>query len=144
MPINLYTTFVELTKAFDTGGHDGRWKMMQKVKCLDIFTHRVHQLHNWLGARVTDNERASEAFAVTNGMKQGCVLAPTVFGLMLSVLLMKAYHDECPGIRITYRIYGHLLNSRYMQARTHVSTTTVHDLLFADECVPNTATEEHM
>ncbi|VDL97494.1 unnamed protein product [Schistocephalus solidus] len=55
-------------------------------------------------------------------------------------MLMDAYHDEQPGIRITYRTDEHLLNSRHMQAPTRVSTTTVHDLLFVDDCALNTVT----
>ncbi|VDL97585.1 unnamed protein product [Schistocephalus solidus] len=95
-------------------------------------------------ARVTDNGTVSEAFAVTNGMKQGWVLAPTLFSLMFSAMLMDAYRDESPGFRITYRTDGHLLNSRRMQAPTQVSTNTVHDLLFADDCALNTVTEDDM
>ncbi|BHF84933.1 hypothetical protein SprV_1002808700 [Sparganum proliferum] len=38
----------------------------------------------------------SEAFVVNNGVKQGCVLAPTLFSLMLSAMLMDAYRDERP------------------------------------------------
>ncbi|VDL93402.1 unnamed protein product [Schistocephalus solidus] len=57
---------------------------------------------------------------------------------MFSVMLMEAYRDEQPGISIAYRTDGHLLNSRPMQASTHVSTVTVHDLHFADDCALNT------
>ncbi|VDM03823.1 unnamed protein product [Schistocephalus solidus] len=63
---------------------------------------------------------------------------------MFSAMLIDAYHDEQPGIRIAYRTDGHLLNSWRMQASTHVSTSTVHDLLFADDCAINTTTEEDM
>nr|VZI39777.1 unnamed protein product [Spirometra erinaceieuropaei] len=62
----------------------------------------VRQLHDGMMARVTDNGAVSEAFAVTNGVKQGCVLAPTLFSLMFSAMLMDAYRDERPGIRIAY------------------------------------------
>ncbi|BHF85637.1 hypothetical protein SprV_1002880800 [Sparganum proliferum] len=48
-------------------------------------------------ARVTDNGAVSEAFVVTNGVKQGCVLAPTLFSLMFSAMLMDAYRDERAG-----------------------------------------------
>ncbi|VDM03029.1 unnamed protein product [Schistocephalus solidus] len=86
----------------------------------------------------------AEAFAVTNGVKQGCVLAPTLFSRMFSAMLMDAYRDEQPGIRIAYRTDGHFLNYRRMQAPTRVSTITVHDLLFADDFALNTMTEEDM
>ncbi|VDM04529.1 unnamed protein product [Schistocephalus solidus] len=66
----------------------------------------VRQLHDGMTARVTDNGMVSEAFAVTNGVKQGCVLAPTLSSLMFSAMLMDAHHDEHPGIRIAYRTVG--------------------------------------
>ncbi|VDL94251.1 unnamed protein product [Schistocephalus solidus] len=95
-------------------------------------------------ARVTDNGTVSKAFLVTNGVKQGCVIAHTLSSLMFSAILMDAYRDEQPGSRIVYRTDGHLLNSRRMQAPTHVSTTTVYDLHFADNCALNTMTEDEM
>ncbi|VDL90391.1 unnamed protein product [Schistocephalus solidus] len=58
---------------------------------------------------------------------------------MFTAVLMDAYHHEQPGIHIAYRTDGHHLNSRRMQAPTRESTTTVHDLLFADICKPNQA-----
>ncbi|VDL88791.1 unnamed protein product [Schistocephalus solidus] len=95
-------------------------------------------------ARVTDNGMAFEAFAVTDGVKPGCLLVPTLFSLMFSVMLIDAYRDEQLGIRIAYRTDGHLLNSRRMQATTRVSKATVHDFLFADDCVLHTVTGEAM
>ncbi|BHF62196.1 hypothetical protein SprV_0100517700 [Sparganum proliferum] len=95
-------------------------------------------------ARVTDNRDVSEAFAATNGVKRGCVLAPTLFSIMFSAMLMDAYRDERPGIRIDYRTDGQLLNQRRMHFQTRVSATAVHELLFADDCALNTTSEEEM
>nr|VZI13062.1 unnamed protein product [Spirometra erinaceieuropaei] len=139
-----YSTFVDLTKAFDTVNREGLWKIMQKFGCPERFTQMVRQLHDGMMARVTDNGAVSEAFAVTNGVKQGCVLAPTLFSLMFFAMLMDAYRDERPGIRIAYRTYGHLLNQRRMHFQSRVSTTTVHELLFADDCALNPTSEEEM
>nr|VZI32041.1 unnamed protein product [Spirometra erinaceieuropaei] len=144
MRTHLYSTFVDLTKAFDTVNREGLWKIMQKFGCPERFTQMVRQLHDGMMARVTDNGAVSEAFAVTNGVKQGCVLAPTLFSLMFSAMLMDAYRDERPGIRIAYRTDGHLLNQRRMHFKSRVSTTTVHELLFADDCALNTTSEEEM
>nr|VZI15423.1 unnamed protein product [Spirometra erinaceieuropaei] len=94
----------------------------------------MRQLHDGMIARVTDNGAVSEALAVTNGVKQGCVLTPTLFSLMLSAMLLDAYRDERPGIRIAYRMDGHLLNQRRIHFQSRVSTITVHEILFADDC----------
>nr|VZI14696.1 unnamed protein product [Spirometra erinaceieuropaei] len=118
MRTHLYSTFVDLTKAFDTVNREGLWKIMQKFDCPERFTQMVRQLHDGMMARVTDNGAVSEAFAVTNGVKQGCVLAPTLFNLMFSAMLMDAYRDERPGIRIAYRTDGHLLNQRRMHFKS--------------------------
>nr|VZI38260.1 unnamed protein product [Spirometra erinaceieuropaei] len=144
MRTHLYSTFVDLTKAFDTVNREGLWKIMQKFGCPQRFTQMGRQLHDGMMARVTDNGAVSEAFAVTNGVKQGCVLAPTLFSLMFSAMLMDAYRDERPGIRIAYRTDGHLLNQRRMHFQSRVCTTTVHKLLFADDCALNTTSEEDM
>nr|VZI49164.1 unnamed protein product [Spirometra erinaceieuropaei] len=144
MRTHLYSTFVDLTKAFDTVNREGLWKIMQKFGCPERFTQMVRQLHDGMMARVTDNGAVSEAFAVTNGVKQGCVLAPTLFSLMFSAMLMDAYRDERPGIRIAYRTDGHLLNRRRMNFQSRVSTATVHELLFADNCALNTTCEAEM
>ncbi|BHF59645.1 hypothetical protein SprV_0100260600 [Sparganum proliferum] len=144
MRTHLYSTFVDMMKAFDTVNREGLWKIMQKFGCPERFTQMVRQLHDGMMARVTDNGAVSEAFAVTNGVKQGCVLAPTLFSLMFSAMLMDAYRDERPGIRIAYRTDGQLLNQRRMHFQSRVSTTSVHELLFADDCALNTTSEEEM
>nr|VZI27588.1 unnamed protein product [Spirometra erinaceieuropaei] len=89
----------------------------------------VRQFHDGMMARVTDNGAVSEAFAVTNGTRQGCVLAPTLFSLMFSAMPVDAYLDESPGIRITYSVDDQLLNHRRMHFQSRVSTTTFHELL---------------
>nr|VZI01100.1 unnamed protein product [Spirometra erinaceieuropaei] len=90
MRTHLYSTFVDLTKAFDTVTREGLLKIMQKFGYPERFTQMVRQLHDGMMARVTDNGAVSEAFAVTNGVKQGCVLAPTIFSLIFSTMLMDA------------------------------------------------------
>ncbi|VDN32623.1 unnamed protein product [Dibothriocephalus latus] len=119
---HLYATFVNLTKAFDTVNRDGLLKIMHKFGCPDHLIQMVRQLHDGMMARVTEDGTVSEAFAVTNGMKQGCVLAPTLFSIMFSAMLMDAYRNENPGIGITYRTDRQLFNARRMEAPTTCSS----------------------
>nr|VZI50902.1 unnamed protein product [Spirometra erinaceieuropaei] len=84
------------------------------------------------------------AFEVTNGVKQGCVLAPTLFSLMFSAMLMDICRDERPGIHIAYRTDGQLLSRRRLHIYSRISTTAVHELLFAIDCALNTVSEGGM
>nr|VZI00780.1 unnamed protein product [Spirometra erinaceieuropaei] len=124
MRTQLYSTFLDLTKAFDTVNREGLWKIMQKFGCPKRFTQMGRQPHDGMMARFTDSGAVSEAFAVTNGVTQVCVLVPTLFSLML----LDAYLDEHLEISITYRTDGHLLNHRRMRFQSRVSTTTVREL----------------
>ncbi|BHF78508.1 hypothetical protein SprV_0602162100 [Sparganum proliferum] len=141
MRTHLHSIFVDLTKVFDTVNRDGLWKIRQKFGCPERFTQLVRQPHDGMMARVTENGAVSGAFAVTNGVKQGCVLAPTLFSPTLYAMLMCAYSDERSGIRIAYRTDGHFLNHRLMNFQSCVFTTTVHHLLFAEDCALNATWE---
>ncbi|BHF81975.1 hypothetical protein SprV_0802511100 [Sparganum proliferum] len=101
----------------------------------------VRHLHDGLIARVTDNGVVSEAFVVTNGVWHGCVLSPTLFSLMLSAKLMGAYRDNSLGIRSAYWTDCQLLNHQRMHFQSRVSTTTVHEAFFVDDCVLNDTSE---
>ncbi|BHF64437.1 hypothetical protein SprV_0200744100 [Sparganum proliferum] len=114
MRTHLYSSVADLTKAFDTVNREGLWKIIHKFGCPKGFNQMMRQLHSGMIARVTDNEAVSEAFSVTNRVKQGCVLAPTLFSLLSSVMLMDAYREERPEIRATYRTDDKLLNHRQM------------------------------
>ncbi|BHF66278.1 hypothetical protein SprV_0200929400 [Sparganum proliferum] len=54
MRTNLYSTFVDLTNAFDTVNREGLWKIMPKFGCPERFTQMVRQLHDGMMARTTE------------------------------------------------------------------------------------------
>ncbi|VDL89918.1 unnamed protein product [Schistocephalus solidus] len=66
------------------GSDERLWKIMQQFGYPERFTHMVRQLDNGRIARVSDHRTVSEACTVTNGVKQGCFLTPTLFSLMFS------------------------------------------------------------
>ncbi|XP_076461747.1 uncharacterized protein LOC143294201 [Babylonia areolata] len=90
-------------------------------------------------ASVQDNGDASEPFLVCNDVKQGCVLAPTLFSLMFSV-----FSESDVAIDIRYRTQGKLFNFRRLLVRTKVTTDTIRDFLFPEDCALNTASETDM
>ena len=81
--MDLYMTFVDLTKAFNTVNREGRCKIMAKFGCPTKFIAMVRQFHDGtcMPARVQNGGDFSDPFPVTNGVKQGYVLAPTLFSM---------------------------------------------------------------
>ena len=75
---------------------DGLWKIMAKFGCPPRFIAMVRQFHDGMQVRVQNNGEFSEPFEVTNGVKQGCVMASTLFR-MFSAMLMHAFHDSDTG-----------------------------------------------
>ena len=86
----------------------------------------------------------SEPFEVTNGVKQGCVLAPTLFSMMFSAMLMDAFQDSDTGFPIRYRFDGNIFNLRRLQAKTKVQTDVLDELLYTDDMDKNASTEAKM
>ena len=141
---DLYTTFVDLTKAFDTVSRAGLWKIMAKYGCPDKFITIVRAFHDGMQVGVMDDGGASEPFEVSNGVKQGCVLAPTLFSIMFSAMLTEAFRDSDPGIPIHYRTDGNLFKLSRLKAKSKVKKALVHDMLFADDCALNACSEHEM
>ena len=69
--VDIYMTFVDLSKTFHTVSRDGLWKIMAKFGCPPRFIAMVRQFHDGMQARVQNDGEFSEPFEVTNGVKQG-------------------------------------------------------------------------
>ena len=100
-------TFIDLTKAFDTISREGPWKIMTKFGCPAKLIAMVRQLRDGVLARVQINsEFFFYPFSMTNGVKQRCVLASTLFSMVFSAMLIDAFQDGDSGIPIRYRFGG--------------------------------------
>ena len=117
---------------------------MAKFGCPPRFIAMVRQFHDGMQARVQNEGEFSEPFEVTNGVKQGCVLAPTLFSMMFSAMLMDAFQDSDTGFPIRYRFDGNIFNLRRLQAKTKVQTDVLDELLYADDMDKNASTEAKM
>ena len=96
--MDLYMTFVDLTKAFDTVSHEGLSKIMVRFGCPTKFIAMVRQFRDGMLTRVQNDGEFSDPFSVTNGVKKGCVLAPTLFIMMFSAMFTAAFQDGDNGI----------------------------------------------
>ena len=63
----------------------------------------------------------SNEFAVTNGLKQGCLLAATLFSFYRSAMLVIAFDDSLDGVSIQTRRKADLFIDAHFEARTKTS-----------------------
>ena len=76
--MGLYAAFVDLTKAFDSVSRDGLWEILARHGCPPKFLTIIRQLHEGQQGQVKHSGSLSGSFPISNGVKQGCVLAPNI------------------------------------------------------------------
>jgi hypothetical protein len=63
------------------------WMVLQKLGCTEKFVRLMLLLHDDMECCVVAEDEQSQFFPVTCGVKQGCVLAPTLFALYFAVVI---------------------------------------------------------
>ena len=86
----------------------------------------------------------SDPFPMHSGVKQGCVLAPTLFGVFFSLLLKFAFEQSMEGVHLHTRSDGKLFNLARLRAKTKVRTVLIREMLFADDAALSSHTEEDL
>lgn len=97
-----------------------------------------------MNATVLNNKRQGESFQITTGVKQGCLIAPTLYSLFVSATLHLVEGDEPSGVEIMYRFYVGLFNLNRLRAKTKVSTTSIIKLQYTDDNIVMANTEEDL
>ena len=75
----LFMVFIDFTKAFDTVNRELLWKLLDHFGCPNTFTKIIREFHEGMQATVLVDGDLKEPFPVCHGVKQGCILAPTLF-----------------------------------------------------------------
>ena len=78
----------------------------------------IESLHTGMIVNVRNGGKVSDTFAITNGVKQGCVLAPTIFSIFLSAMLEEAFRDMGDGVHIQSRQNADFFTVSHFRAKT--------------------------
>ncbi len=79
----------------------------------------------------------------TNGVRQGCVMAPLLFNAFMTAFLIsldRRLYDR--GIQIRYHTDSGLHNLARLKSKRHVSSRFISELQYADDAVILGYTEE--
>ncbi|XP_063595337.1 uncharacterized protein LOC134772300 [Penaeus indicus] len=140
----LYVAFIDLTKAFDLVSREGLFKILPKIGCPPKLQSLIESFHSEMQGTVQFNGSTSEPFNINSGVKQGCVLAPTLFGIFFALLLKHAFRTSSEGIYLRTRSDGRLFNLACLRAKTKVREALIRDMLFADDAAVATHTQREL
>ena len=114
-----YIAFIDLTNAFDLVSRDGLFKVLPKIGCSPKLHSMIESFHTDTKGTLQINGRFSETFEIS-GVKQGCVLAPMLFGTLFGMLLKHVLDTTTEGIYLRTRSDDRLFNLARLRAKTKV------------------------
>ena len=137
----LFIVFVDLTKAFDLVSRKGLFHLLEMMGCPQKLLKVVMSFHEDLKGTVLF-DWSSAVFPIKSSVKQGCVLAPTLFGVFFSLLLSHAFSESEDGVFLRMRSDGKLFNLSCLRAKTKVRQLLLQEMLFADDAALASYTQE--
>ena len=81
-------------------------RLFPKLKLLRMIESFQYNIHG----TIHSNSSSSDPFPIKSGVMQGCVLAPTLFGIFFSLLLSHAFSQSEDGIYLHTSTDGNLFN----------------------------------
>ena len=82
------------------------------------------------------------AFGINSGVKQCCVLAPTLFGIFFALLLKHAFGTSSDAVYFHTRTDGRPFNIARLRSKSKMTKVTVRELLFADDAAIASHTQD--
>ncbi|XP_060770241.1 uncharacterized protein LOC132881605 [Neoarius graeffei] len=134
----LYIAFTDLPKAFDLVSRKGLFALLQRTGCPPKLLKVIMSFHGYMQGVIQYDGSSLDPFPIRSGVKQGWVLALTLFSIFFSLLLSFAFNQSEDGVYLHTRSDGNLFNL----ARLHAKTILIREMLFADVAALTAHTEE--
>ena len=87
---NTYFCFIECVKSFDCVDHNKLWKILKKMGISDHLTCLQRNLYAGQEATVRTGHGTTDWFQVGKGVRQGCILSPSLFNLYADCIMQNA------------------------------------------------------
>ena len=132
---NLYISFIDFTKAFDTVDRPLLFRILSKVGCPPKLIRFIQCLYTNVNARLIIDGELSKSFSYNGGVKQGCKLAPSLFGIYAAALLLLSFKDieHDFSILIRFRTDGNIFDLRRLKSKTKVLYEFLREAQYADD-----------
>jgi len=93
--------FIDFRKAFDMIERNTIWKIMKHYGIPDKFVNIIRSFYEGMTCQVVHNSDLPTPYDVTTGVRQGCLLSPMIFLLVVD-WIMKTTTDTYRGLKWTF------------------------------------------
>jgi len=107
----LFVAFIDLQKAYDTINREALWAVLERYSLPPKIIALIKAMHASSSACVRAFGDVSGSFEIHNGVRQGCILSPTLFIIFLDFVLRQMPTERKAGIQIAYRFHNNLINT---------------------------------
>ena len=104
----LYHVFIDFKKVFDRVRHKALWSAMKIFNINLKLIENIQNLYSKADIAVYFDEKVGEWFPTTTGVRQGCLLSPTLFNIMLEQIMNDASDTHVGTVNIVGRIITNL------------------------------------
>ena len=87
---DLHLLFIDFEKAFDSVHRESLWKALRRRGVPDKIITMIKATYTGAKCRVLHKSKLSEQFEVNSGVRQGCILSPVLFLLVINDVLEAA------------------------------------------------------
>ena len=105
---DLYHVFIDFKKAFDRVWHAALWSTMRKYNINDNLVRVIEQLYEKATSAVLLNGIKGDWFRTYVGVRQGCLLSPTLFNIFLERIMEVALENHVGTVSIGGRTITNL------------------------------------
>ena len=117
---NIYFCFIDYAKAFDSMDDNKRWKILKDMGIPDNLIRLLRNLYAGQEATVRTGHGTTDWFQIGKGVRQGCILSPSLFNLYAECIMRNAGLEEAQaGIKIARR---NISNLRYADDTNNINT----------------------
>ena len=103
----LYCCYIDFEKAFDSVWQEGVWRALRFFSFPQKIINLLQALYSKSNSAVRVNGDLTEWFQTTVGVRQGCVISPQLFNILLEVVMLFATHN----VNIGAKIHGQLISN---------------------------------
>ena len=98
----LYAVFVDFQKAFDSVDRDVIWRLMHHYGLPPKFVTIIQQMYENATCQVIHDGKLTEPFSVLTGVRQGCLLSPMIFLMVIDWVMRQSTAGKKTGIQWTF------------------------------------------